>query len=71
MRLRWDRILALLLMLISPVIINWLYKSLYIGPFHKVTGIGRLDVYPEAKALALLGVLLIGIILVFKTLRDD
>lgn len=71
MRLRWDRILALIMVLIAPVLINWLYDNLYIGPFYRVTGIGRLEYYLEAKALALLGILLVGVVLVFKVLRND
>ncbi len=70
MRLRWERILTLIGVLIAPILINWLYHCLYVGPFHRVRGIGKLEYYPEAKALALLGILLVGIVLAFKVLRN-
>jgi len=70
MQLRWDRILAIMLILLAPVIISWLKDILYIGPFKRVPVIGALEYYPEARALLLLGVLLIGIVLLVKVFRS-
>jgi len=70
MKTRWDRILAVLLILVLPVIVDWLYKVVYIGPFHRVPVLGALQYHPEAKALLLLGIILIGVVLIIKALKN-
>jgi len=70
MELRWDRIIAFVLLVLSPVIINWLSEAVYVGPFSEIPVIGTLDYYPEAKALLLLGILLTTFVLIIKLLRS-
>ena len=70
MKARWERIVAVLLLLLLPVIVSWLYKVIYIGPFHRLPLFGMLEYHPEAKALTLLGILLIGIVLIIRVMKN-
>jgi hypothetical protein len=68
-RLRWDRILVILALLMLPLIFGWLGKNLDLGGFGNLPFIGSVaSHYWEVKALILLGIVLLGIVLLVKTL---
>ena len=58
MRPYWDRIFAVSLIILSPLIIKWLRHKLPI-----------LDHYPGLEPLLLWGIILVGIALIIKTLK--
>ena len=68
-RMRWDRILVILTLLMLPLIFSWLGRNLSIGGFGNLPLIGSVaSQYWEVKALILLGIVLLGIVLLVKTL---
>ncbi len=69
MRIRWNRILAVILILFSPFIINWLRKSIHFPPFKVIPILGPLIDMPEAKALLLLAMLLFAAVAILRIIR--
>lgn len=68
-KIRWDRVLAVTLIMLSPLIIKWLWKTIYIGPFENISVFGQLSRNPELKALLLLAIILVSVLLILKSMR--
>jgi hypothetical protein len=68
-QIKWDRILAVLLIILSPLLLGWLEKNIQIGPFESIPILGKLSVYPELKSLLLLAIILASILLILKSLK--
>lgn len=69
MQVRWDRILAVLLILLLPVVLPWLANNVRVGDFSQVPFLGALCEDREMKALLLLGVVLVGFVGVVTIIR--
>jgi len=69
-RVRFDRILAIVGLLLLPIVLRWLGNNLNIGGFYNVPILGSACHNPEIKALVLLGILLIGLVLILKVILD-
>ena len=68
--IRWDRVLAFITIIMLPVIYRWLSNNLHIGSFYQFPILGTACSNYEVKALILLGILLISIVLIIKTLKE-
>lgn len=69
-RVRWDRILVFLAIILLPVIYRWLSNNLHIGGFYQVPILGAACSNYEVKALILLGLLLISLVLIIKIIKE-
>jgi len=69
-RIRLDRFVALMCLLLMPLILRWLGANLHIGSFSNIPILGSACHNPEYKALILLGILLIGLVLIIKVILD-
>lgn len=68
-QIKWSRILALALLLISPLVYGYLKRHISLGDFCSLPIVGVAAFNPELKGLMLLGIILISIVLVIKTVR--
>ena len=69
MQVRWDRIIAVLLILLLPVVLPWLANNMQVGDFSQVPILGAMCEDREMKALLLLGVVLVGFVGVVTIIR--
>ncbi len=68
-RVRWDRIVAVLVILLFPILLRWLSRHICVGPFKSMPVIGAISDNPELKALLLLAILLVSMLAIIKTVR--
>ena len=67
-RIRWDRVMAVVILLALPLLWHWLRSNVALGSFCEVPILGALALDPSTKGLLLLSVVLLAAIAVFKTL---
>ena len=67
-QIRWDRVLAVVILLALPLLWHWLKSNVALGSFCEVPILGALALDPSTKGLLLLAVILLAAIAVFKTL---
>ena len=70
-RVRWDRVLSAVGLLLLPLAVRWLGANTYIGSFYQFPLLGPVACHnPEVKSLILLMLVLISVVMIVKTLRD-
>ena len=67
-QIRWDRVMAVVILLALPLLWHWLRSNVALGSFCEVPILGALALDPSTKGLLLLSVILLAAIAVFKTL---
>jgi hypothetical protein len=65
-RIRWDRVLATIILLILPLLWHWLSSNVALGSLCEVPILGTLALNPKTKGLLLLGVVLLTVLAVCK-----
>jgi len=69
-QVRWDRLLALVAILSFPLLYSWLKRNIRIVRFSDSPLFEFAHGNPELRQLLLLGVLLVGLVLLLKALRN-
>jgi heme A synthase len=71
LRIKWDRLLAAVIILLSPLIYAWLHRRMAIGSFGSLPVLGVACQNPEVKALMLLAILLLAAVCITRVLLKD
>jgi len=67
--LRWDRILAVVGLVLSPFILRWFADNINFGSFNSLPIIRSCSNVWEVKSLVLLCLVMLGIVLAVKLIR--
>jgi hypothetical protein len=69
-RVKWDRVIAVLLLLFAPFIIRFLRRTFNFGNLSDLP-LGAEIAYSEVKGLILLRIILVSVLFVIKIMKND